>query len=470
MSRYRKLAINTLIYGIGNITSKLISVIMLPFFTRYLAQSEYGIIELLTTTLLIVMPLFSGNIVNALVRFTLDKDSDQDVILSNSFFVGVFGWVIMIFFYPLLSLFSFIKDFTLLFYIIFLLQVVEAVLKQFSRSINLNKVYMFSDILYATIFAVSGIVFIMILGLKVKGYLFAMIMGWIFNIFYIAYKTRFINRFKLKYINKKIIKEMLVFSLPLIPNSIFWWIIGMSNRYFVLYYIGLSASGLYSIANKIPTLITFLHRIFFTSWEISAIEEYDSKDKDVFYSKIFNLFYFFMINVVSCYISVNKFIMRFLVSPSFYSSWKYAPILVFATIFFSFATFLGTNYVASKETKKALTTTLLASLINIFLNFVMIPSYGLYGASFSLLISYFFLWVIRVFDTKRYIKIRYPFFRIVVSLIIVSLQLYLHYILPDKDFLVGAISLIFLIFISWSYFYEFVSFIWRKAKGFFTKF
>ncbi|HOJ50767.1 MAG TPA: polysaccharide biosynthesis C-terminal domain-containing protein [Spirochaetota bacterium] len=457
--KYKKLIFNTVIYGIGNITSRLIGVIMLPVYTRYLSQSDYGIIDLLTTTILLTMPIFSFNIIEAVFRFSLDNIPKEKV-FSNSIFLAISGWIIMVFFYPFLRFIDFIRDYTVLFYLLFLLQSIESVIKQFSRGINLNKVYMISDILYTVVLTLTNILFIIILGTGINGYLISMILASFFDILYLSCKVGIKDKLSFNYIDRNIAKEMLIFSIPLIPNSLFS---NMSNRYFILYYLGLAANGIYGVANKFPTLISLLHRIFFLSWQISAVEEYNSGDKDKFYTNIFNFFYFSMIIVVSLYITFNKLVIKLLVSQEFYIAWKYSPILFFAAIFLSFSGFLGTNYTASKNTKGALITTFLGAIINIILNFILIPSYGLYGSCFSTLISYFAIWIIRIFDTRKYVIINYSIIRIILSILVVSTQLYLHY-LEINVYLIGAISFIILLILSWKYYMKLFNFLLIELK------
>lgn len=73
MNKYNKLVSNSVIFAIGNFSSKLITVIMLPFYTSYLSQSDYGQIDLMITTIALLLPLLTLNIVEAVIRFSLDK-------------------------------------------------------------------------------------------------------------------------------------------------------------------------------------------------------------------------------------------------------------------------------------------------------------------------------------------------------------------------------------------------------------
>src|SRR5699024_6034075 len=96
------------------------------------------------------------------------------------------------------------------------------------------------------------------------------------------------HEWEFSYVSKNTILSMLQYSIPLIPNSIAWWASNTINRYFILFLIGTSANGIFAVANRIPSLLSIVNSIFFQSWQLSAVEEYDSKDRNSFYTNVFN--------------------------------------------------------------------------------------------------------------------------------------------------------------------------------------
>ena len=69
--------------------------------------------------------------------------------------------------------------------------------------------------------------------------------------------------------DRKLFRQMLRYSLPLIPTTIFWWITGVSDRYMVADALGTDAAGLYAVACKIPTILTLLSTVFLEAWQFS---------------------------------------------------------------------------------------------------------------------------------------------------------------------------------------------------------
>lgn len=98
---------------------------------------------------------------------------------------------------------------------------------------------------------------------------------------------------------------MIVYSIPLIFNSISLWINAYLDRYFITLMIGSSENGIYAIAGKIPTILTTCYTVFSLAWNISAIKEFDAKDEDGFISTTYELYNSLLIMVCSGLILIN---------------------------------------------------------------------------------------------------------------------------------------------------------------------
>ena len=454
VSKYRKLARNSLIFALGNILSKSITLLMLPFYTHFLSQAEYGQIDIIITTIALLIPIFTISIVEGVIRFSLDKKNfSYGQVVTNSLVFIILGVILLFVFDPLISKISFINDYKKYFYLIYFIQSVHASVKQFSRSIGMSKIYVLSDILYTSVFVISNIVLIYLFKMGISGYFTSMVLAYLTDLVFLSIKTRIIIYIRVSYIEKEKIQTMLMYCLPLVPNTIMWWVMSISDRYLLVYYIGLGANGLYAVANKFPAIISSLYSIFFKAWQVSAIEEYDSKTKEKFYSNIFHVFFFTMMLFASLYMIFNKLIVSILVSSEFFSAWRFAPILVLGVVFSSFSSFIGTNYVAMKKTRGAFITSLSGAVTNFILNILLIPYFEIYGAAIATLISFITMWLYRVFDTRKFIQLEYPIKKMAISIFIIFVQLMLVYLKIDSIIkIIGNLLMFFtLLFLSKDY-------------------
>ena len=99
----KKLLGNSLVFAVGDISSKIILFFMLPFYTSILTTTEYSIVDLISTTVSLASPFFTLVIAEAVMRFSLDDGEDRKGIFSTGLYIILFGAVII----GLLSYFTF---------------------------------------------------------------------------------------------------------------------------------------------------------------------------------------------------------------------------------------------------------------------------------------------------------------------------------------------------------------------------
>lgn len=257
MEQYRKLAINTFLFAIGNIGSRSISFLLLPLFTRYMIPSDYGRLGVINTTVQLLVPLLSFQIVEAIFRFAADVREVKrgKNVFSNAFFFSFLSFVFSVSFYPLLRNVSIFAEFNMYFYSIFFLTVLNSIVKQFIRGLGRVNLFVVSDMLYSGIFAVSSVVLLVLMKLGIRAYLLSNIIALVSSTLFIFFYANLVKYLSPR-IDIKSLKEMLSFSIPLIPNGIMWWVINASDRYLLSYFIGYEATGMYSVAAMFPSVVS----------------------------------------------------------------------------------------------------------------------------------------------------------------------------------------------------------------------
>lgn len=427
MNIYKKLLNNSLIFAVGNLGTKFITLFLIPLYTFYLSPEELGLVDLLTITASLIIPVFTLSITNSVLRFVMDKSYDRQVILINSISITTLGLLLLISFFPLINLIIPVKEYVPLFYGLLITQAINTLLIQYVRAIGKVRLFAFSGILTAILLLIGNLIFLVLFNLSVYGFFYAYIISYLLSsvFVYIAGKVR--DDLKFNKLDFQIMKEMLIFSVPLIPNTMMWWIMGVSDRYIITHYLGLTSAGLYAVAVKIPSILNIINSVFFQAWQMSAIEEANSKEKSHFYTIIFNVFAIFMILSTSLLLLFLKPIMNLIVSDVFYESWKYVPFLLLGIVFSSFSGFLGTNYIASKKTNGVIKTSLIGAILNIFLNLLLIPLIGINGAAISTMISFALVWILRIKDTNKFVDIKLNINKITLSFLILFFQIGILY-------------------------------------------
>ncbi|WP_270577715.1 lipopolysaccharide biosynthesis protein [Caldibacillus thermoamylovorans] len=448
MNSYKKLISNTFIFALGNLGTKLITFFLVPLYTYYLTTSEYGLTDLITSTVSLLLPIFTLSIFDAVLRFVMDKNYDNKVILNNALIIAVIGFIII------LTILSFFKqllpfgDYLSFFFGLLFIQAVQAGLGQYVRAQGKIRLFAINGIFNALMILLCNILFLVWFNLGIIGYLLSYIVGYTISSIFLMFGGEVWKDISPKKVNFNITKEMLCYSIPLIPNSFMWWIIDFSNRYVITNFLGLSANGIFAVSSKIPSLLNVVYSIFFQAWQMSAIEEYESKDKSNFYSNVFNIFSFIMFLATSVILFLLKIIISILVEESYFEAWKYVPFLLLGIVFSSFSGFLGTNYIAAKRTGGVFKSSVIGAIVNIVVLFLLVPIIGINGASIATMMSFFTMWVIRIIDTKEYVDIKMDWKKLFLNIVVIIIQIGVLYTSFKLNYVIQTILVLVLCFIN----------------------
>ncbi len=401
--REKKLAINTLIIAIGKACTQLITFLLLPLYTSVLSTAEYGTVDLLNTLVGLALPIITLQIEQGVFRFLIEKRNDErgkKEIISSSFLLIIISCIAFSIFFMILSLFN-SNEYKFLLFLNILIYVFPTYLLQVSRGLGNNKMFSLGSFIAASSTIMFNIIFILGFKLRVEGMLYGTMLGQICCSLFLFIKLKMIKYLSMKLISKKIIKDLIKYSAPLIPNSISWWVFNASDRIIVSFFLGLSATGLLSAANKFSAIYISAYSIIYMSWTESISSHIDDSDISDYFTKNFNLLMKFFVSVAFCLISFMPFLFKILINKKFIGGYNLIPVLIIASIFNVAVGLIGSFYVAKKNTKSIANTSILAALINIVVNLIFIKYIGLLAAAVSTFVSYFLMTIYRLHDLKK---------------------------------------------------------------------
>jgi O-antigen/teichoic acid export membrane protein len=402
---------NTIIYSIANLLSKIINFLMLPLYTYYLTISELGRFDLVINTITLLIPIITLHISEATYRYLVEEDNvkEKKKIITNAFIGLMTNIIIGYIFIFIVFRFYFSSIKALEIFLLFILSfsnILFTFSQQIVRGLKENKKFAFSGIINSLLLALMNVIFLVMLKLGYKGLLISNIISYILGSIYLHSTTSIIKYFNFKYIDFKIYRFLISYSIPLIPNLLSWWVINFSDRLLISYYLGLKENGIYAIANRFSTILFFMTMVFNLAWQESAILSFKDKDKDEYYTEVFNKYSKFLLSVVLLLLPTIAFIIRFLLDDSYIRALDVVPLLLYSVVFSSFSSFYGTAFQSSKNTKEAVFSSLGAGIVNILLNILFLPKIGVIGAGISTLFAFCFMWLIRIYQTRKYFNIK----------------------------------------------------------------
>lgn len=425
MERNKKLFSNSIIFTIGNLGSKFISFFMVPLYTYALTTSQFGTVDLIITTVNLFLPIASLSLFDAVFRFAMDKDADNSRVLTSGICTTLMLSMVVSLLSPLLGLLH-IK-YSGYFVAILISTALFTLVQNFARAIGKTLTYAVAGIVNAFTFAALNILFLIYLKTGIVGYLESYLLAILCSLIYVCISLKIWRFISVGSYSFKLTKRMLAYSIPLIPNSLAWWLTNDANRFFILTFVGVAGNGLYAVANKIPTIMNMFFNVFTQAWQISAVDEYESKDNSEYYSSVFKFLQSLLFILVGAFLFIEKPFMKVFVSADYYIAWKYIPLLLIMALFSNMSAFLGTTYLAAKKTTGILVTTILGMGINLLVSFILTPKFGIYGTSFGGMLGFFMVVMMRIKDLKNIIEIKMPWKLFTISLFgtsIMTLGLY----------------------------------------------
>jgi O-antigen/teichoic acid export membrane protein len=382
----------------------------------------------MTTTIGLMIPIVTMSIYDAVLRFVMDRNYDKGIILCNGLTLTFCGIVFSLILYPVIDLAFPFGPYMNLFYIFLVTECINSILLQFTRAIGKVKLFAVAGIVSSITLLLSNVLLLVIFQEAIKGFLLSLIIADVVSVTALIVIGKTYQYLKSWRISIPITKAMIIYSLPLMPTTIMWWTLGVSDRFLVTYFVGVAANGLYAVANKIPNVLNIISSVFFQAWQMSAIEEVHSENRSHFFSNVFSILSSVMFLAASIIIIFLKFIMNFIVAPSFFETWKLIPFLIIGVIFSCFSSFFGQIYVANKNTVGVFKTSIICAIVNVVLNVILIPTIGTIGASLSTMISFVIMWVLRIIDTKSFVTINLNLKKVILNLAFLFLQIVLLYI------------------------------------------
>lgn len=404
--RYKYFLKNLSIFTVSNFITKLLLFFMLPLYTSVLTSEEYGTIDMITTTVNLAMPILTLCITEAIIRFTIDENTNKKQILSNAFDITIKGYIILLVISIIAWIFGFELKILVIFNVYYIVYTIATLLTYYLKGLERIKVIGWASVVRVIVLVLLNCLLLLHFRLSILGYYTSLIIseGIVITIYiYNLKKHKVVCN---ENVDPKLQKEMIGYSKNFILNSISWWINNASDKYILLLFYDLNITGIYSVAYKIPTIIEFVQAIYSQAWQISAIKEYNKKNSVEFFSNMYKIYNIIIIFTVCLILIFLKVISKILFAKEFFIAWEYVPFLLLAILFGALAGFLGSIYAANKDSKMYAKSTAIGAMTNIILNFLLIPSMAAHGAAVATCISYVIVWILRLIFMKKYMVLK----------------------------------------------------------------
>jgi O-antigen/teichoic acid export membrane protein len=432
-----KLVSNLSFYTIGDMLPKAASFFLLPIYTTYLNPSEYGIVGAMTAFVAFLGIFLTLNFERSIFRLLYDYKDEQ---VQKKFLGTIFIWI-FIFATSVVLILFFCRDYVTKFYDsidffpYFLISILTVYLNLFG---NIPRIFLQVK-QRAKTFVVLGLVqflitnfsilyFVVYLQMKAEGYLLGgLISAALMLPYFLWYTSKIVS---LKF-DKNIFRAVSKFSLPIFPAIISSQLIDLSDRIFIEKYLTTSDLGLYSLSYSIAGIV-----LVFTAAFKKAYDPYFYKiantlkvDEAKEVLKKTNTLYYVVTLLISFSIAImSKEVIELFFNDKYSSAYRIVPIICIAYAISKVSGLINLSFYQNKNTKLMMYISIASGALNIMLNFLLIPSYGYFGAAYATVVTYVFMLLVKYYFSRNEFFIEIDFRR----LLIVSLLLFALYFFTNS--------------------------------------
>lgn len=402
MNKYQTLAANTILMSVGTFGSKLLVFLMVRFYTGYLTPAEYGTANLITQTANLLIPLVSLDITDAVFRFAAERRGGRTEAFSVGLRVITLGSAGLLLVIALLQGVPAVRAYGFLLASFVIASCCHVLCAHFVRARGNTALFAAQGLFNTDLFIGLNVLFLAVFHWGIRGYVLSTTVANLITTGLFVFRAR-LWRYAGLAPRRGLRRQMLRYCIPLIPTAVFWWIMGVSDRYMVKWFLGSDANGIYAVAYKIPTILTILATVFMDAWQLSAIAESDG-DRQAhlrFYGRIWDAFASAVFLCAGGIIALSPLLIRLLAEEAYYSAWQYIPVLTLSMAAAAFSNFMGSVYVVTKQSKASFWTSLVGAGSNIVLNLWLIPRIGLQGAAAATFLSCLAVFLIRLVNARQ---------------------------------------------------------------------
>ncbi len=440
---------HSMIYGLGNISSKLVGFLLLPLYTNYLTTSEYGILAILEITTQIIVSVFSLNISTAMMRWSSEANNENEkksiifTSLCSAIVISLALFLILTPFNSNLSTLFFDTDkFSTYFSLLFIassLGIYNLIPLTILRLREKSSFFAGLTTANFTLTLLLNFYFIAYKNMGVEGILLSQVIGQSFILVFSL--PIVVNNIILKF-KASILLEMISYGLPLVFSTIFTLAFTMSDRFIIKHIQGEASVGVYSLGHKIASVMNML---ILQSFQLGflplAYKKLGDPDEKRFFSKTLT-YYTLVLSIVALLISLfSKELIEFLaVNKDYWIAYSVVPIIAFAFVIKGIQYIFSLNFHYSKKTSYNALVSVISAIINISLNIIFVQHFGFVGAAYAMLISLFIMMLLSYYWGQKVYPIPFELLK-VFKIVLIAFFLFSISLLTNQYELIYRIGL-----------------------------
>ncbi len=396
MSKLKLFLENFIIYGLGGIISKIIPLIMVPIVTRIMPGTEYfGISDLSNTLVQFGSAVAIMGMYDAMYRMFFEKEEESykkkvcSTAIMFTLATSAVVFLIMVIGKDVIARYFFNdKQYVNVVYLSAMATLVGATNSIVSAPVrmqNKRKVFLITNIVSPVISYSISIPMI-----KAGYYVIALPLAAVISGVTMELTFALMNRkwFNPLFFDKKLLKELLILAIPLMPGVLIYWIFNSCDKIMITNILGVGAAGVYSVGSKLGHCSQLIYTAFAGGWQFFAFSTMKDNDQVRGNSKIFEYLGVISFVVTFFVCAWSYLIFKFIFTEQYLSGYIVAPYLFLAPLLQMLFQVASNQFLIIKKTWFNLIILSVGAVFNILLNWALIPLIGIEGAAIATLVGY----------------------------------------------------------------------------------
>lgn len=423
-NKYKRLIVDISVFITGIVLTKVVQFALLPLYTTYMTAESYGVAELTNNMSELLFPIVTLCIYEAAFRYVVGSKFSKEEIITASIktlsFTAIISAIIL-----LICNYVFKYEFAGYLYFILYAYSFKMLLAYYVRGKGFTKIFAVSGIITAVSLALFSYVFVVHLHWDVKGYLLSIAFSNVCSLLFLFIGGKLYQEIKWDIKTKDVTRELLHYSTPLIVYNIGYWLTIMTGRFILLWLTDASTVGEYAAVIKLAAIINIIQQAFFAAFQLNASREYNSSDKEMYYSNIFKIYAIAVLMFGSIILCLSPFLSNLTLKNEFYNARIYLPLVLLIAIIDCLFVFFKTMYTTYKLTKKAIPSMFIGVGINFVIGMITASKYGIWGICIASLLCYTAQAIYQIIDVRKFVNIKCDWGYIITYLGLLCVQVFL---------------------------------------------
>lgn len=417
---------------ISNVFLKAINFFLLPLYTNNLTPSMLGVSDSITTMTGFMLPLLTLGLDSAYSAFYFEKDKPdrgKNVYSTLALVFFVLGTIPLLFLFacPSISVLLFhTKEYRLEVMLSFLTVAVNLWVLPYSLELRLkNRILAFGivNMIASVSMLMFNILFVSVLKLGELSLILSTMIICIEQLVLFSFIVK--SKPKRSEFRFDLLKDMLRFSVPMVPSVIMMWVLSLSDRYVILHFCGEAAVGIYGIGLRFTNLLNVIVNGISTAYTTYAFSSHEDESAKKQYYYIFNITAVALLVISFTAGLYGKEIISLMTEKAYLPSYRILRDMMFAQSFYAMSTIISYGIFFEKKSVYSLIAVSFAAITNLLLNLILVPKYGIAAAAVTTLIGYLIHLAISYYYSERLYPCNYGIKRVAfVSILMYVISLF----------------------------------------------